>query len=34
MGSMLLKNGIVLDYSSSTNEKLDIKIEKRKNNKN
>lgn len=27
MSSMLLKNGIVLDYASSTNEKLDIKIE-------
>ncbi|MCI8519644.1 MAG: dihydroorotase [Clostridia bacterium] len=27
MSSILLKNGIVLDYASSTNEKLDIKIE-------
>lgn len=27
MESILLKNGTVLDYSSNTNEKLDIKIE-------
>lgn len=27
MSSMLLKNGIVLDYVNSTNEKLDVKIE-------
>jgi len=27
MGSILLKNGTVLDYGSKTNEKLDIKIE-------
>lgn len=29
----LLKNGTVLDYASSTNEKLDILIENRQNNK-
>ena len=34
MGSILLKNGTVLDYASGTNEKLDVKIEGRKNNKN
>ena len=34
MGSILLKNGTVLDYASNTNEKLDIKIEERKDSKN
>lgn len=33
MGSMLLKNGTVLDYASNTNEKLDVKIEDRKDSK-
>lgn len=31
MESLLLKNGTVLDYASGTNEKMDIKIENRKN---
>ena len=30
MESILLKNGTVLDYASNTNEKLDVKIENRK----
>lgn len=34
MGSILLKNGTVLDYASNTNEKLDVEIENRQNNKN
>lgn len=31
MGSILLKNGTVLDYASNTNEKLDMKIDNREN---
>lgn len=34
MESILLKNGTVLDYVSNVNQKLDIKIENRKNYKN
>ena len=33
MGSILLKNGTVIDYASNTNEKLYIKVENRKNHK-
>lgn len=34
MGSILLKNGTVLDYGSKTNEKLDVMIKDRKDCKN
>lgn len=34
MGSILLKNGTVIDYASNTNEKLDVKLENREDNKN
>lgn len=33
MGSILLKNGTVIDYASNTNEKLDVKVENRKDYK-